>query len=119
MGQGLVERAERWPYSSLRARLHAEDPTREILADWLIERPINGIERVNTPLSVGELKRLRSSVARGRTFGDDGWVERAARRLGLEHTLRPEGRPPQAKLTAPRFSSQAKRTASPFLVEFF
>ena len=93
VGAGLVERAEQWPYGSLYARSHAADPTREILADWPIERPADWVERVNTPLSAGELKRLRSSVVRGSPFGTDAWAERTARRLGPEHTLRPEGRP--------------------------
>jgi len=34
---------------------------------------------------------------RGQPFGDDAWVDRTARLLGLEHTLRPEGRPPNKK----------------------
>ena len=95
VGAGLVERAELWPYGSLRARLQAEDPTREILAEWPIERPADWVQRVNTPLSAGELNRLRSSVVRNRPFGTDAWTDRTARRLGLEHTLRPEGRPPK------------------------
>jgi putative transposase len=93
LGAGLVERAEEWPYGSLRARSQAADPTRGILADWPIERPADWVERVNAPLSAGELKRLRLSVVRGRPFGDDSWADRTARRLGLEQTLRPEGRP--------------------------
>ncbi len=95
VGAGLAQRAEQWPYGSLSARSHAEDPTREILADWPIERPADWVERVNTPLSAGELKRLRRSVVRGSPFGTDVWADRTARRLGLEHTLRPEGRPPK------------------------
>jgi putative transposase len=95
LGAGLVERAEEWPYGSLCARSQAADPTREILADWPIGRPADWVERVNTPLSAGELKRLRLSVVRGRPFGEDSWADRTARRLGLEHTLRPEGRPPR------------------------
>jgi putative transposase len=97
VGAGLVERAELWPYGSLRARLQAEDPTREILAAWPIERPADWVQRVNTPLTAGELKRLRCSVVRNRPFGTDAWTDRTARRLGLEHTLRPEGRPPKKK----------------------
>jgi putative transposase len=97
VGAGLVERAEQWPYGSLCARSQTADPTREILADWPIERPARWVERVNTPLSAGELKRLHLSVARGRPYGDDRWTDRTARRLGLEHTLRPEGRPPKTK----------------------
>src|SRR3954454_15362194 len=95
MGAGLVERAERWPSGSLYARSQPEDPAREILADWPIERPADWVERVNTPLSAGELRRLRRSVVRGSPFGTDAWADRTARRLGLEHTRRPEGRPPK------------------------
>jgi putative transposase len=95
VGAGLVERAELWPYGSLHAWSDAADPTREILAEWPIERPADWVERVNAPLSSGELERLRSSVVRGRPFGTDAWSDRTARRLGLEHTLRPEGRPPK------------------------
>jgi putative transposase len=95
VGAGLVERAELWPYGSLHARLQAEDPTREFLAEWPVERPADWVQRVNTPLSAGELKRLRCSLVRNRPFGTDAWTDRTARRLGLEHTLRPEGRPPK------------------------
>ena len=91
----LAERAEQWPYGSLNARSHAEDPTRKILADWPIERPADWVERVNTALSAGELKRLRRSVVRGSPFGTDVWSDRTARRLDLEHTLRHEGRQPK------------------------
>jgi putative transposase len=95
VGAALAEWAEQWPYASLSARSHAEDPIREVLADWPIERPADWVERVNTPLSAGELKRMRRSVVRGSPFGTDVWADRTARRLGLEHTLRPEGRPPK------------------------
>jgi putative transposase len=48
---------------------------------------------VNEPLTVAELEALRHSVQRGRPYGEAVWVERAARKLGLEVTLRPRGRP--------------------------
>jgi putative transposase len=92
---GLVEQAEFWPYSSLYVRSHGEDPIRELLANWPIERPTDWVQRVNTPLSSVELKRLRNSVVRGCPFGTEAWVDRTARRLGLEHSLRREGRPPK------------------------
>ena len=40
-----------------------------------------------------ELERLRQCVRRGRPCGDEGWVRRTARKLGLESSLRPVGRP--------------------------
>jgi putative transposase len=67
----LVARAEDWAWSSL--------------PDWLA--------RVNEPLSVGDLQRLRHAVARGRPFGDEAWTRATAERLGLGSCLRPRGRP--------------------------
>jgi putative transposase len=95
VGAGHVERAEQWRWGSLWARSHRESPARAILAPWPLERPRVWVERVNTPLSAKELKSLRSSIERGRPFGDDAWVRRIASLLNLEHTLRSEGRPPK------------------------
>jgi putative transposase len=36
---------------------------------------------------------LRCCVNRGRPFGDPNWVTDTAKRLGLESTIRPRGRP--------------------------
>ena len=38
---------------------------------------------------------MRTSIERGRPFGSDDWVRRTTSRFGLEHTIRPEGRPPK------------------------
>ena len=40
-----------------------------------------------------ELEALRRAVVRGCPYGGGGWVDKTARRLGLEATLRPRGRP--------------------------
>ena len=40
------------------------------------------------------------SIARGRPFGHDGWIETAARRLNLQSTLRNRGRPRKFPRTA-------------------
>jgi len=42
-----------------------------------------------------ELARLRHSVKRGTPFGSEAWILETARRLGLESSVRPPGRPPQ------------------------
>ncbi len=58
------------------------------------------VREVNRPQTEAELAALRRSVQRGQPYGDEVWVERVARRLGLESTLRPRGRPlkqPQKK----------------------
>ena len=80
MGQPVVE-------------VHGEEAVRAVLSPWPIERPANWTSRVNTPLSAQELKRVRLSLDRGRPFGDDEWVSRTVKGLGLEHTVRSEGRP--------------------------
>lgn len=94
----LVARAEDWPWSSLWLRANrrgvaqgGEDvPT---LSDWPTDRPRNWVRRVNQVESEAELKALRGSVKRGAPFGGEAWVRRTAKRLGLESTLNPRGRP--------------------------
>ena len=41
--------------------------------------------------------RLTLSLTRDRPFGDDTWTVRTVGRLGLEHTVRREGRPEKEK----------------------
>jgi putative transposase len=61
-----------------------------------IERPANWTARVNTPLTARELDRVRVSIARGRPYGGDDWARQMVKDLGLEHTVRSEGRPREA-----------------------
>ena len=94
MGAGLVAQAEHWRWSGLWARMQGEDAVKAILAPWPVERPVDWTDRVNPPLSAKEW-RVRVSIERGRPFGEDEWVKRTASELRLEHTIRPEGRPPK------------------------
>jgi putative transposase len=89
----LVKRAEDWRWSSLWRR-SCKDPTqRAILADWPVQEPADWVRHVNQAQTEAELTALRGSVVRGRPFGSDLWSRRTAKRLGLEYTLRPRGRP--------------------------
>ena len=45
------------------------------------------------PHTEAEVAALRCCVNRGRPFGDPKWVTDTAKRLGLESTIRPRGRP--------------------------
>ena len=54
-------------------------------AGWT--RWVNGVE------SESELEALRRSLNRGTPFGDPDWQQDTARRLGLEASLNPRGRP--------------------------
>ena len=97
LGAGLVARAEDWRWSSLWARMHEDAAISAILSRWPVDRPADWIDRVNAPLSAKDLRRLKPSITRGRPFGDDAWVWQTAATLRLEHTVRPEGRPPKPK----------------------
>jgi putative transposase len=94
----LVRRAENWPWSSLGAASHpaavAEAP---LLAAWPVPRPRSWAQQVNQPQTEAELEAIRTSIQRGRPFGDARWQKHAAKRLGLESTFRPRGRPRKTK----------------------
>jgi putative transposase len=94
---GLVERAELWRWSSLWARTQGDDTIKGLLSPWPLHRPTDWKKRVNAALSAKELEPLRVSLARSRPYGDDEWIKQKASELRLEHTLRPEGRPPKPK----------------------
>jgi len=88
----LVKRAESWRWSSLR-RVEREDPAFPILSTWPLPRPTDWLQIVNQPQTEAEVAALRCCVNRGRPFGDPNWVTDTAKRLGLESTIRPRGRP--------------------------
>ena len=87
----LVSSAERWAWGSLHARLKRNKPLK--LCEWPVERPRGWTATVNELLDRTKLVELRASVNRGRPFGDENWVRKTAKRLGLEFTVRPLGRP--------------------------
>jgi len=92
----LVARAEDWPWGSLhrRTRYHAEDtdwllPTRA----WPVQPPRNWKAQVNRGDDPETVEAIRHAVRRGAPYGTPTWRTRTAARLGLESTLRPQGRP--------------------------
>lgn len=93
----LVERAESWRWSSLR-QLLPDVPKSLILSGWPLPCPTNWIELVNQPQTEAELEALRSSVHRGRPFGNPSWIKNTADLLGLSLTLQPRGRPATKKV---------------------
>ena len=90
---GLVRRAQDWRWGSLWSRKHGDDELRGILCDWPIDRPADWIKRVNAPIDRKELDRLELCEQREQPYGQEPWVQRIVKRLGLEHTVRREGRP--------------------------
>jgi putative transposase len=86
----LVRRAEAWRWSSLAWR-KLRGPT--ILSPSPVKLPRNWVELVNRPQTEAEVEAVRRSIVRGAPFGGAVWQRRTVERLGLEHTLRPRGRP--------------------------
>jgi putative transposase len=99
LSAGLVERAHLWRWGSLWSRVNGEEAIKTLLSPWPVDRPSNWTARVNTPLTAKELDRVRLSIERGRPYGSDDWVKQTVTELGLEHTVRREGRPRKASQT--------------------
>jgi len=96
---GLVERAEDWRCGSLWRWLQRPEPDPKLLSPWPIPRLPNWVERVNEVLSDQELKAVRRCAQRGAPLGDESWIQSLSRRLNLESTTRPRGRPRKATKT--------------------
>ncbi|MCC9599398.1 transposase [Stieleria sp. JC731] len=90
---GLVDSAELWRRGSLWRWHNKQDSEPKLLSPWPLARPPKWVTRVNQALSEKELEAVRRCAQRGAPLGDEGWVESIARRLNLESTMRPRGRP--------------------------
>lgn len=90
---GLCTRAEEWAWSSLHHRLRKDEIATNVLSEWPVARPRLWLSHLQQPQSEAELAALRRSVARGSPFGNSAWIGRIAKKLDLETTLRPRGRP--------------------------
>lgn len=93
----LVRRAEDWRWSSLWWRTHGESAGPGWLSEWPVPRPHRWVAWVNEPQTPQEVETLRRCVSRGQPFGSESWGQRMVRRLGLEATVRPRGRPKKNK----------------------
>jgi len=87
----MVNEADAWRWSSLRHR--SQGNKAKLLDVGPVALPRRWLQHVRTPQTEGELEALRRSVVRGCPFGEAPWQERTARRLSLQSTLRPRGRP--------------------------
>jgi len=89
----LAERAEDWRWGSLYRWLRGTAQEASLLSAWPLRRLAGWVEEVNAPQTEAELAAVRRAVNRGCPFGETSWSERMVARLGLESTLRPQGRP--------------------------
>ena len=90
---GLVEAAEDWRWGSLYRRTQGTAEERALLAESPVALGRLWTARVNRPQDEAELAAIRLCGKRGQPYGDDAWRTKAVRQMGLEHTLRPRGRP--------------------------
>lgn len=86
---GLVSSAADWPWSSLSDWMSAPG----LLTRGPVDRFGDWLSFVNDAETASEVEALRTSVRRGRPFGDAAWVDRMVVELGLESTVRSRGRP--------------------------
>jgi putative transposase len=90
----LVKSARRWPWSSPAKRAARQPPPWLLpMKQWPVKPPADWIAWVNRSETTAEVESMRDCVTRGRPYGDEPWREQTARRLELESTLRPRGRP--------------------------
>ena len=94
----LVKRAEQWRWCSLWRRGQDDAEAKKLLSDWPVRCPRDWNDWVNEPQSEQEVEALRRSITRGSPYGAESWVERVVKRLGLEITLRPRGRPRKSEI---------------------
>ncbi|MFO0948709.1 MAG: transposase [Planctomycetota bacterium] len=94
---GLVDRAEAWQWSSLWRRAHSKPDAPVLLDPWPVEYPSDWLTIVHEPQSEAELEALRRSVHRGQPYGSHPWIQKTAKRLGLESSLRAPHRPRKAE----------------------
>ena len=92
----LCESPDQWRFGSLYRWRHGTTKEKSLLSKWPISRRPNWVRWVSEPLTTKEQKRLQWSMQRGAPFGEETWVESAARKLNLESTMRPRGRPRKA-----------------------
>ena len=65
--------------------------------EHFIERPADWVSLASAPMTEREAEAVRTCITRNRPYGDEEWQRRQAKRLGLSHTLRCEGRPRATK----------------------
>ncbi len=86
----VVEHAADWAWSSLGCD---KKLGRQLLAELPVQRPDHWKKLVNKPMDKSVRQRLETCLQRGCPLGTDAWAGKMAKKMGIEHKLRPIGRP--------------------------
>lgn len=87
-----VRKAQHWAWSSAGIP-HADAEMLPSLVNGPVERPEPWLDWVNRPTTKDEFEAMSTCISRGQPYGSEQWRSRIAKRLGLESSLRPRGRP--------------------------
>lgn len=87
----IVKRARDWPWSSFAVRQGAESLFE--LSDGPVKLPRRWGKLVDEAIKPEWLGVLENSIRRGAPFGDLNWQAVTVKKMGLESTMKPRGRP--------------------------
>ena len=100
----LVRRSKRYRWSSYRAHgLGEADELLDSLSVYEQLSPYAAVRRrvwkkkVHLPIEEQTLAAIRRSSATGLPYGDENWVQELSKKLNLDLTIRPRGRPRKAE----------------------
>jgi putative transposase len=90
---GLVRSAIDWRWGGLHVRANRLAPLADLLVPWPVDEPRDWLRVIDEPMTPAEEEAVRTAIRRSRPFGSPAWIDRTARKLGLDWTLHPRGRP--------------------------
>ncbi len=88
----LVKRAENWKWSSVWRRESGTVKQKKFLSSWPVPEPEDYLLLLDEP-QTHEEETIEKSIQRDRPYGEEGWVSGIVKKLGLQSTMRPRGRP--------------------------
>jgi putative transposase len=92
----IVSKAQEWMWSSLGSGAGSKGEKVQV-SQWPVDRPGDWLRWVNREMEEEEVERLRVSVKRNRPYGEEKWVKKVVKKLGLESSVRDPWRPRKKK----------------------
>ncbi|WP_298863171.1 transposase, partial [uncultured Gimesia sp.] len=89
----FVRKAENWQWSSLHRWKFGTAEQKQLLSQWPIRRKQGWLAYVNKAITDSELQAVKQSIQRGCPYGDADWTKKIVKKLNLESTITPRGRP--------------------------